>query len=61
MPPDLDDNFAGGDERDACDRCGGAGGYHDCGEDTCPCADPGGPDDPDWITCEDCGGSGHAN
>jgi hypothetical protein len=45
------------DADDTCQRCDGDGGYHDCGEDTCCCAlgdDP----DPDWVTCEDCGGTG---
>jgi hypothetical protein len=50
----FDDNT----EDDTCQRCGGAGGYHDCGEDTCCCADPEDVND-DWITCEDCGGSGN--
>lgn len=43
---------------DDCPDCFGEGGYHDCGEDTCCCLDPGGPDDPGWRTCHVCGGSG---
>ncbi len=37
-----------------CWRCGGATGSHDCGEDTCACADP------EAITedCEACDGTG---
>lgn len=54
------DDYGGadGEDDDTCQRCGGEGGYHDCGEDTCCCADPGGPGDADWIDCEDCNGTG---
>jgi hypothetical protein len=52
--------------RDACDdgiddewcqRCGGDGFIHDCGEDTCCCANP---DEDDCYPCPDCGGTGCA-
>lgn len=42
---------------DTCPTCHGDGGYHDCGDDTCCCAADG-DNDPDWVTCEDCSGSG---
>lgn len=53
----------GGDELDdenvaTCPTCGGEGGFHDCGDDSCCCADPGGPTDFDWWDCSDCGGTG---
>lgn len=37
-----------------CWRCGGAGGWHDCGDDCCSCLDP------EEITqrCGQCGGEG---
>lgn len=37
-----------------CWQCHGDGGFHDCGEDCCACADP------DEITdiCEECRGEG---
>lgn len=41
---------------EGCDRCGGEGYFHDCGEDTCCCGDD--PDDDDTIECPDCGGTG---
>ena len=41
-------------EDDVCPVCYGEGGYHDCGEDTCCCANP----DDDLIACEECGGEG---
>ena len=39
---------------ESCYQCMGAGGFHDCGEDTCCCLDP------DEITniCEVCEGEG---
>ena len=36
-----------------CWNCGGTGGFHDCGEDTCCCRDP----QPN-KTCEICHGTG---
>jgi hypothetical protein len=49
--PDYDD--------DCCQTCHGEGGYHDCGEDTCCCADnEGGEDDESWFVCDDCDGQG---
>ena len=47
------------DDDNTCQRCGGDGGYHDCGDDTCCCADPLDEDSDDWLTCEECGGSGY--
>lgn len=39
-----------------CDQCGGDGVYgHDCGEDTCCCADP----DEATEECDLCGGRGY--
>ena len=40
-------------ERESCWQCMGAGGWHDCGEDTCPCLDP---EIDEW--CEECEGNG---
>ncbi len=45
------------DEDDTCHDCEGAGGYHDCGEDSCCCGDTG-EDDDDWEVCDSCDGSG---
>jgi hypothetical protein len=42
MLPDVD-----------CPRCGGEGMVHDCGDDTCCCADK----SPN-VPCPDCGGQG---
>jgi hypothetical protein len=52
-PIDHDSDNDIGDGVD-CWHCFGEGGFHDCGEDTCCCADP------DEITepCPECGGSG---
>ena len=41
-----------------CWRCHGDGGWHDCGEDCCPCLYPEDRTSPDWITCPECGGTG---
>jgi hypothetical protein len=49
-----------GDDLDTCQECDGAGGYHDCGEDSCCCADPGGDEDHDWFICAECNGTGVA-
>lgn len=38
-----------------CWYCGGEGDYHDCGEDTCCCAEP---DFDERIDCDECGGKG---
>lgn len=53
---DPNEDVYDSDEDDTCQRCGGEGGYHDCGEDTCCCEDPDGLED--WVTCEDCNGTG---
>jgi hypothetical protein len=50
-PYDEEDN-----EEFDCGTCGGAGGWHDCGEDTCCCADPDAVDD-EWVVCPECGGA----
>jgi hypothetical protein len=40
---------------EACWRCHGWGGWHDCGDDCCPCLDK------DEITdeCDECDGTGY--
>lgn len=47
------DDYADG-ERVSCWHCHGAGGFHDCGDDCCPCLDK------DEITdeCPECQGDG---
>lgn len=45
---DLDDG-----ERPNCWKCNGDGGWHDCGEDFCPCAAP-----TLNVVCDICGGRG---
>lgn len=40
---------------DCCPTCWGDGYIHDCGEDTCCCANP---DEDDCYPCPDCGGTG---
>lgn len=56
MTEDNDDGRYYGDCDDdhVCPDCHGEGGWHDCGEDTCCCADP------DELTdiCQTCGGEG---
>ena len=39
-----------------CYQCNGEGGYHDCGEDCCPCADPEGDLNVDCDVCQGEGG-----
>lgn len=41
-------------ELESCWQCLGAGGFHNCGEDTCACLDP---DELNEI-CEECDGEG---
>ena len=48
-PVDCDDGWI------TCWSCGGEGDEHDCGEDTCPCADP---DRDDRVICRECRGKG---
>lgn len=43
------------DEEEDCTLCGGDGYVHDCGEDTCCCANP---DEDDLEPCGRCGGTG---
>ena len=45
-----------GFDPEPCPRCEGEGCYHDCGEDTCCCANP---DEDDLIMCEECNGTGY--
>lgn len=45
-----------GDSEETCLDCLGAGYYHDCGEDTCPCANP---ETQDIYLCETCKGEGY--
>ena len=40
---------------ETCWQCGGGGGFHDCGEDTCCCLDP---DAGLGRVCDICGGDG---
>jgi len=40
-------------DRETCWHCHGDGGFHDCGDDVCPCADP----EPNEI-CRECDGTG---
>ena len=47
------------DEPECCWSCHGEGGFHDCGEDTCCCADPEDVESDDWCWCDECGGSGY--
>lgn len=60
MPPtdDCDDAVCpvcfGPMDREPCWQCDGEGGWHDCGEDCCCCADP---DEID-IWCDECDGEG---
>jgi hypothetical protein len=42
-------------EDELCDACDGEGFYHDCGDDTCCCANP---DEDDIYACDECGGTG---
>lgn len=46
-----DDDF----DDDCCFSCHGEGWCHDCGEDTCCCANP---DEDDLVPCDECGGEG---
>jgi hypothetical protein len=49
----IDDEIEG--EWETCWQCGGAGGFHDCGEDCCSCLEP----ELDLNqTCDICGGKG---
>lgn len=54
MDTHEDDDDDMGDGGEDCWYCFGEGGFHDCGEDCCCCADP------EEITedCPECGGSG---
>jgi hypothetical protein len=40
-------------DREPCWHCLGEGGFHDCGEDCCPCAEPDLNED-----CDECDGVG---
>lgn len=55
----MDDHYYGIDDDDGepecCWACHGEGFYHDCGDDTCCCANP---EEDDIFPCEECGGSG---
>lgn len=52
---DEDDDWPEMDDEGDCPDCAGSGEVHDCGEDTCCCADP---ETQDMVTCETCGGTG---
>ena len=43
------------EDREACFDCGGTGIVHECGEDTCACADPA---TQLMVTCPTCVGTG---
>ena len=61
MPYDPDrDPDPDEEARTTCQRCGGDGGYHDCGEDTCCCdlASRWDQPDPKWVICPACRGTG---
>lgn len=40
-------------DSETCWHCFGEGGFHDCGDDCCPCAEP-----ELNVTCEECKGTG---
>lgn len=50
----LDQCFCDGNGWAPCWQCGGAGGFHDCGEDTCCCLDKGDLNE----VCDECNGRG---
>ena len=54
-PPWNESDLLTDDDDDCCWRCHGEGGWHDCGEDCCPCADPEAFDE-NWIWCPECNG-----
>jgi hypothetical protein len=39
----------------SCQRCLGDGGWHDCGDDSCPCLNP---ERDYWVECRECEGHG---
>lgn len=51
--PEVEDDYGDGGEWESCCYCGGAGGFHDCGEDCCACAEPELDE-----TCPECEGEG---
>lgn len=51
--PDSDGDDWDGVPPETCWHCFGEGGFHDCGEDCCPCADP-----ELNVICEECNGTG---
>lgn len=51
-PPTCSEE-CGGNGWIQCWDCGGAGGYHDCGDDCCPCLSP----EPN-VVCTTCSGAG---
>jgi len=55
MNEQVDDDFPD-DEEETCWACDGDGFYHDCGEDSCCCANP---DEDDIFMCDECGGTGY--
>lgn len=52
---DREDDFDG-EPHDECPECYGEGLVHDCGEDTCCCADP---TEQDMVMCPECDGWGY--
>ena len=55
MGPDYYADGLDDDGPECCWSCHGEGWIHDCGEDTCCCANP---EEDDIYPCEECGGSG---
>jgi hypothetical protein len=53
LTQETDANLGDEDDDVGCPTCGGDGIVHDCGEDTCCCADK----SPN-VPCPDCGGQG---
>lgn len=53
-----DDGTEPFDDGDDCWKCMGDGGWHDCGDDCCPCLDPSDVESPDWVACDECNGEG---
>lgn len=43
------------DDGESCWKCGGAGEWHDCGEDSCCCLRP---DIDEMVICDECNGEG---